>query len=81
MRAKIAESDAEKRACFPVLRQLRVHLTDEAAFLEQVSRQAAQGYRLAYLEDGGEVRAVAGLHVQTRAALDDGAMEEPFRER
>lgn len=63
MRAKIAESDAEKRACFPVLRQLRVHLTDEAAFLEQVSRQAAQGYRLAYLEDGGAVRAVAGFRV------------------
>jgi GNAT superfamily N-acetyltransferase len=63
MRVALAETEAERRACFPVLRQLRTHLTDEDAFLAQLGRQAAQGYRLAYVEAGGAVRAVAGFRL------------------
>lgn len=63
MRVAFAETEAEKRACFPVIKQLRRHLDDEQAFLEQVERQAAHGYRLSFVEDGGEVRAVAGFRV------------------
>ena len=35
--------------CYPVLKQLRLHL-DESALVSQVMRQQAQGYFLAYLE-------------------------------
>lgn len=63
MRLMLAESEAERRACFPVLRQLRTQLKDEEAFLAQLERQAAQGYRLACVEEGGAVRAVAGFRV------------------
>jgi GNAT superfamily N-acetyltransferase len=40
-----------QRAGFALMRELRPHLTDEAAFAEQIARQYAQGYRLlgAYL--------------------------------
>jgi GNAT superfamily N-acetyltransferase len=40
-----------RRAGFELMRELRPHLTDEAAFGEQIARQCAQGYRLlgAYL--------------------------------
>ena len=43
------------------MQQLRPHLTDELAFVEQVQRQLAEGYQLAYCQDGGEVRALAGF--------------------
>lgn len=45
----------------PVMVQLRPHLSLDA-FVDQVSAQQAEdGYRLAYAEDAGEVRAVAGF--------------------
>lgn len=50
------------RRCFPVMVQLRPAL-DEDGFVEQVQRQAKEGYRLAYLKDGGNVVAVAGFRV------------------
>ena len=53
-------ADEEKiRRCYPVLKQLRVHL-DESALVSQVIRQQAQGYYLAYLESEDEIRSVAG---------------------
>ncbi len=48
------------RRCFPVMRQLRTHLATEGEFVDRVFRQQKQGYHLAYLENAGEVRAVAG---------------------
>jgi GNAT superfamily N-acetyltransferase len=42
-----AASDADIRASFPVMRELRQHFTDEAAYLAAVKRQSAEGYRLA----------------------------------
>lgn len=54
-----AESDAELARCFPIMVQLRPHLTLET-FLPRVRRQQLQGYRLAALEAEGVVRALAG---------------------
>lgn len=41
-----AVSTGDVAACFPLMRQLRPHLVDEAAFVAQIMRQQAQGYRL-----------------------------------
>lgn len=63
MKLRIAEArTAEEVArCFPVMRQLRTRFTEEKVFVDQVERQRADGFRIAYLEDNsGSVRAVAG---------------------
>jgi GNAT superfamily N-acetyltransferase len=63
--------------CFPVMRQLRDHFQDEETFLTQVERQRSEGYRIAFLEDDGGVRAVAGfrrlemLHAGRHFYVDD----------
>ena len=49
--------------CFPVMRQLRTHFEEKQAFVAQVERQRGDGYRLAYLEESGEVQAVAGFRM------------------
>ncbi len=41
-----ATSDAKILACWPVMRELRPHLTDAAVFTERVRRQQHDGYRL-----------------------------------
>ena len=43
------------------MHQLRPHLMEEVAFVEQVQRQLAEGYYLAYLQEGEEVKALAGF--------------------
>lgn len=58
--ARIAASDDEIRRCFPVMSQLRTHLV-EAEFVARVRLQEREGWRLAYVEDGGRVRSVAGF--------------------
>jgi GNAT superfamily N-acetyltransferase len=64
----IARSETEILACYPVMHELRNHIS-EADFLPQVKRQAeAQGYRLAYIEDNGHVVAVAGFHIEEALA-------------
>jgi len=63
VKISIAKTDAEILSCFPVMKQLRTHLA-EAEFLERVRRQIADfGYALAFLEEDGAVRAVAGLRI------------------
>ena len=65
MQTKITEAltPEEIARCFPVMRQLRTHFTQEETFVEQVERQRAQGYRMAFLEDERGVRAVAGFRM------------------
>jgi GNAT superfamily N-acetyltransferase len=65
MPGKIAEAvSVEKIAqCFPVMQQLRPHFESEQQFVEQVERQRAAGYRIAFLEDDTGVRAVAGYRM------------------
>jgi GNAT superfamily N-acetyltransferase len=64
MQIKLAETEAEIARCFPVMAQLRPHLAREE-FVARAKLQAAQdGYRLAYLEDDGAVKAVAGFRFE-----------------
>ena len=56
-----ALTEEQIRSCHRVMQQLRLHLTDEQAFVEQVQRQLAEGYHLAYCQDRGEARAIAGF--------------------
>jgi len=67
MSIRLAETDEEIRACFPVMAQLRPHL-DAEGFVARVRRQMGGGYRLAFLEDGGRVAAVAGFRVTENLA-------------
>ncbi|HKV54939.1 MAG TPA: GNAT family N-acetyltransferase [Candidatus Binataceae bacterium] len=57
---KIAQSDAEIRSCFPVMRELRTHLEPDS-FVARVRLQEREGYRLAFLEENGAVSSVAGF--------------------
>jgi GNAT superfamily N-acetyltransferase len=65
MQTKITEAltTEEIVRCFPVMRQLRTHFENEKTFVEQVERQRAGGYRMAFLEDENDVRAVAGYRM------------------
>src|ERR1700760_3127008 len=61
---KLVKSDADIRRCFAVMRQLRPQHDNETAFVAQVRRQmAAERWRLAFIEDGGEVVAVPGFRL------------------
>jgi GNAT superfamily N-acetyltransferase len=59
---RLATTDEEIEQCFPVLRQLRPHL-EESSFVARARLQAAEGFQLAYLAEGGTVRAVAGFRI------------------
>ncbi len=52
-------SDAELADCFPAFHALRPHLGPDA-FIEQVRRQAEQGYRIVALRAGDQVPSAAG---------------------
>jgi GNAT superfamily N-acetyltransferase len=60
MRIQMAETDGEVAACHPVMFQLRPHIPADT-FVARVRVQEQNGYRLAFLEDEGVVRAVAGF--------------------
>lgn len=63
MRVVVAASEEEIARCYAVVLQLRPHLEGEAAFVEQVRRQQGEGYHLAFVEDDGQVTAVAGFRL------------------
>jgi hypothetical protein len=56
-----AKSVEDIKRCYKVMHQLRPHLLDEIAFIEQVQRQMSDGYHLVYVEENDEVRALAGF--------------------
>ena len=61
---KLADSDADLRRCFAVMRQLRPHFEQEEGFIAQVRRQMAQErWRLAFVEEADEVVALAGFRL------------------
>jgi GNAT superfamily N-acetyltransferase len=64
-----AERDEEIARCHRVMHQLRPHVGADG-FVERVRRLQAGGYRLAYVEAGGEVVALAGFRVGE--SLPDG---------
>ncbi len=59
---RLAESEEDVAACFPVMQELRTHLEREE-FLRRVRLQRREGYELACLSAGGAVRAAAGFRV------------------
>lgn len=61
---KNAETDAEIQDCFSVMSELRTHLKRNN-FLATVRHMESEGFRLAYIEDAGEVVAVAGYRIYT----------------
>jgi GNAT superfamily N-acetyltransferase len=62
MKIQLAETDGEIESCFGVMKQLRTHL-DGGEFLALIRQQQSEGFRLAFLEEAGVVRAVAGFRV------------------
>lgn len=62
VRIALAAEDEEIRGCYPVMAELRPHVSAEE-FVPRVRRQMEGGvYKLAYLWDG-EVKAVGGFRV------------------
>ena len=62
-RIQLAGTVQELKRCFPVVHELRPTYDCER-YLAQVQRQTKQaGYAVAFLEDGEEVRSVAGFRV------------------
>ena len=62
MTVKKIRTNRQVQACFPVLCQLRPHLT-ETDFVVRVRRQEEAGFRLAAVFKGGTVCAVAGYRI------------------
>jgi GNAT superfamily N-acetyltransferase len=67
MHCQLAETDTEILACYPVMAELRPHLPEQE-FVAPVRRQQHDGYRLVFLEEAGEVRAVAGFRLSESLA-------------
>lgn len=62
MDIRIAKTDQEIAACYPVMRELRPHISQEQ-FLSRVRTQESSGYRLAYVQSEDAVVAVAGFRI------------------
>lgn len=62
MSIRVATTDSEIAACYPVMRELRPHVA-ENQFLTRVRSQERAGYRLAYVQESIGVVAVAGFRV------------------
>lgn len=86
MTVRLATTDDEVTGCFAVMQQLRTHLR-EREFLPTIRRQESGGFRLAFLEDDGRVRAVAGFRVMDKLSagrvlyVDDLVTDESGRSR
>ncbi len=60
---KTAATDQEIARCFPVMAELRPHLQADEFLRRVKNQQSIAGYELAFVEAGGEVKAVAGFRV------------------
>ncbi|WP_225181967.1 GNAT family N-acetyltransferase [Pectobacterium aroidearum] len=86
-RLSLIDSDRDYLACFDVMRELRPHLPDVAAFTAQVRRQAGQGYRLLAAWQGDLVMGLAGYRIQENLLygrflyVDDLVVAAAARER
>jgi GNAT superfamily N-acetyltransferase len=61
---KRALTDQEIENCFEVMSELRTKLR-KGDFLKTIRHMESEGYRLAYIEDQGNVVAVAGYRIYT----------------
>jgi hypothetical protein len=64
----LATTENEIARCFPVMAELRTQLSAEQ-FIQQVIRQQQAGYQLAFLEDAGEIRSLAGFRFMEMLAF------------
>lgn len=62
MHVKFVSSDIDLARCFPIMVQLRPHLT-QSEFINRVKHQQQPGYSLVYLEERDTIKAVAGFRV------------------
>jgi GNAT superfamily N-acetyltransferase len=62
MNIRLAITDAEIAACFPVVRELRPHIAEDQ-FLSRIRRQEKSGFHLGFVEQPEGVVAVAGFRV------------------
>lgn len=60
---RLATSDAEIRRCAGVMQQLRPAIGADEFLTRAKRQQAGEKWRLAYLEEGGEVVAVSGFRI------------------
>ena len=67
MNIRIAKTDAEITACYPVMRELRPHIA-ENEFLFRVRSQESAGYCLALVEEPDGIVTVAGYRVDENLA-------------
>jgi ribosomal protein S18 acetylase RimI-like enzyme len=58
----LAQTDAEIEECWPVMAQLRTHLTQKE-YVSAVREQFGEGYQLAFVRRDGRVAAVAGFRL------------------
>lgn len=61
---KHIESDADLEASFPVMQELRPHLSDRATYIAQIAQQRTQGYRLLAAWRDGAIAGLAGYRLQ-----------------
>ena len=79
---RVAESEEEVRACWPPLARLRPNLASANELVESWRAQTAEGYRVAYANDGALVGAAMGFRLLTTLAwgrilyVDDLAVTE-----
>ena len=82
----VATSDEEIAACFPVMKQLRPHLTPEE-FVLRVRKQMSAGYKLVYFLSDRRLVAVAGYRVANKLSagkflfVDDLVTDETARSK
>lgn len=87
MQVRVAETDADVERCYPVMMQLRPHLTRESLVAQVRRQREREGYQLVYVEDEGQVRALAGFRFQEMLArgwhmyVDDLVTDELGRSR
>ena len=63
---RAAESDSDLERCLPVMAELRTDLDakyDVKAFISQVRQQEAESFRIIFLEEEAQVRALAGYRI------------------
>lgn len=64
---KVAEIPEDIARCYPVMAQLRPHISAED-FIPTVKEQMKDAYRLVYLSEGNEIAAVAGFRINNNLA-------------
>ena len=82
----LARMRKEFQHCYPVVAQLRPHLS-EAEFLKRVETQMPEGYRIAFVEHEGRPVCIAGFRIMQSLAwgkflyVDDLVADERERSK